>query len=46
MKNFNKMMAALPEFSQQDDSAKKLARLRTAALADENGIALDQALAR
>ena len=46
MKNFTKLMDAVPSLSLQDDSGKHLARLRTAALADENGIALDVALAR
>lgn len=46
MRNFNKLMAAVEGLSQQSDSPAKLARLLTAALADENGIALDLALTK
>ncbi len=45
MKNFNKLMGAIPNLAQQGDPGAQLLRLRKAALADENGIALDLALA-
>lgn len=43
--SFGKLMAVVPEILGQDDAAKTLGDLIQAALKDEDGIALDQALA-
>lgn len=43
--SFAKLMAAAAEMAEKEDAAQSLARLRAAALADEDGAALDAALA-
>ena len=43
-RHFEKLMATLPRLHQQPDAANRLSALRKAALADDSGQALDQAL--
>jgi indolepyruvate ferredoxin oxidoreductase beta subunit len=43
--SFEKLMNVVPSLRGQDDAAKTLDRLIKAALKDEDGVALDQALA-
>lgn len=45
LRNFNAMMAVVPSLVGKDDAAAQLARLRSAALSDETGKALQTALA-
>jgi len=45
LKNYRTIMTALPHLSQRPDAAAQLAQLRKAALADEQGKALEQQLA-
>jgi indolepyruvate ferredoxin oxidoreductase beta subunit len=45
-RHFEKLMAALPRLQQLPDAANRLSALRKAALADDSGQALDQALSQ
>lgn len=44
LRNFNALMAVVPDLTGASDGAARLAKLRTAALADETGAALQAAL--